>query len=690
MSRRTVEIGSLLIAGLALAIVLVNATLVDRRPPTIERVTLSAVAGDDRLAQTVSAIDVVFSEPVQARTVEERFTIEPRVGGTFTWNGPTMIFTPSAKLPADTAFAITIDAGFIDASGNVATAGLEPWAFRTIGPPTIAATEPIDESAGVAVDGTVSLTFDRLMDTGAVEAAFSIEPPTAHRFSWSGQVLSVAFEDALAFGTRYTVTVGSDATDTDGSRLSEPFVTRFTTVAAGLQIEQLVPRPDVAGISVRTPIAIVFDGPIDAATADEALQITPQVAGQLEVVDLGDDRPVSEPSPTGSPAPGRVLLFTPSAALAAHTTYTITLAPVIARAGAPGEVAEGRTWSFTTGQLATSVQNQVAFLSARSGVRNVWLMNPDGSNSRQLTAELVPVAGFDVTADGGRIAYSAGGVVRLMRVDGSETTILTADGFFEYAPLILPDARSIVVGRRDAAGTDLGYWLVPLPGSSGGEPRQLLPAGAPEPGSTELGGEGILADGQMPPWMRRGAVTPDSGALLLVTGSGELAIMGLGETAVAVPLSLRAGAAPVWDVASESFLVVGDTGGGSGLWSIRLDGSRRQLFPAVGSVSVGPSGTIATVVDGPANEVHVVRGGTVTSPAPVTLTTGADLLDRWPSLVARRQIGPVRQGEGHRAGELGRDLVGRRGRDRPHPALDRRGLSAVAPIAVGGASPGAS
>ena len=39
-------------------------------------------------------------------------------------------------------------------------------------------------------------------------------------------------------------------------------------------------------------------------------------------------------------------------------------------------------------------QNQVAFLSARSGVPAVWLMNPDGSNPRQVTAEVNAVSAY--------------------------------------------------------------------------------------------------------------------------------------------------------------------------------------------------------------------------------------------------------------------------------------------------------
>jgi murein tripeptide amidase MpaA len=56
-----------------------------------------------------------------------------------------------------------------------------------------------------------------------------------------------------------------------------------------------------------------------------------------------------------------------------------------------GEAASAESWSFTTGEPISNALNQIAHLSDRGAVANVWLMNPDGSNQREATAELVPV-----------------------------------------------------------------------------------------------------------------------------------------------------------------------------------------------------------------------------------------------------------------------------------------------------------
>ena len=121
MPRRSIETLIGLAAVVALALVLYNATLVDRRPPTVSHVALSATAGgDDRVAQTLTAIDLSFSEPVDRTSVEQRFRIEPYVGGTFTWDrSTTAIFTPAKKLPPATEFSVTVVAGFTDVEGNV-------------------------------------------------------------------------------------------------------------------------------------------------------------------------------------------------------------------------------------------------------------------------------------------------------------------------------------------------------------------------------------------------------------------------------------------------------------------------------------------------------------------------------------------------------------------------------------------
>jgi hypothetical protein len=648
MPRRSTETLFAIVAVVALALVLYNATLVDRRPPTVSHVSLSASGqGDEHLAQTLTAIDLSFSEPVDQTSVEQRFRIEPYVSGTFTWDrSTTAIFTPARKLPPATDFSVSVEAGYTDTEGNAAPDPSGPFDFRTVGPPAVVSMTPESGTTGAATDAIVRLRFDRLMDTASVDEATSIQPPVPFRASWTGPDLTVAFDTPLAFGTPYTITVGGGAADTDGSHLATPFGGTFTTVAAGLGIEAVIPAGGVAGIGVRTPIAIVFDGPIDPTSVANAVRITPAIPGEVQVIALPSDpmpigptpdasgSPSTPPAtPTATPEPGSVLMFTPASPLAPHTTYTVELAPAVHRAGDPGQVAAGRMWSFTTGGQTTSAQNQIAFLSVRGGVRNIWLMNPDGSNPRQITTELAPISAYDVSSDGRSIVYSAAGAVQALRLETGDVTTLTAPGSFEYEPVLTPDGKSVLVGRRDATGADLGYWLEPVPGAEGaaGE-RQVLLDGAPPLGSSAFGGDGLVADPGVSDWSRRAAFDPTGQWLLLVNGLGQVVHVDLApdapDPAVGVLDIGGPTGPPAWDPAGGFVIVGNHKVAGNGLLYLGVDGgSVRLLFPAVGPAAVAGQGGITTLVT-PAGD-HI--GYTPATDRPLeSLTSATDLLDRSP------------------------------------------------------------
>jgi hypothetical protein len=630
--RRLISLVSALIALVALGLVLYNATTLDRRAPEVRSIALSAPEGDDHVAQTLTAIDIEFSEPVVRSTAQGRITIEPPVEGAITWDGPTAIFTPSHELPADTTFVVRVAAGFTDLAGNASTAAPDPFTFRTVGAPVVLRATPADGTAGVALDGTLELIFDRLMDTASVEAALQVEPALPVTATWSGSVVSLAFGDGLRFGTTYTVTLGPTAADTGGTELGAPFVTHFTTAAAGLPITSIVPAAGVAGIAVSTPIAVTFAAPIDPATARSALHITPGVGGGIRLVTLPtDEGPVA---PSAAPAP-QTILFEPSGLLAPNTTYTVTLDPTVARLGEPTVVAGGRTWSFTTGSPTASGQNQIAFLSARGGVRNVWVMNPDGTNQRQLTAELTPVSSFDTTADGRRVVYASAGIVTLETIDGRDLRHLTVDdGRREYGPVFAPDDAAILVGRRDAAGTDLGIWIEPV-GPIGGEERQVLDHGAPPIGSAGVGGDGLPTSDGTPVWMPRAAFDPTGRYVLFAGADGAVVILDLAATPpVVVKVPLRAEAAGVWVPTRQAFVTAASDldGANAALYTVGPGGTVTPIAGtegAAGPAAVGADGSLAVLRVDPGGRRAVEIVSSIGSVRLLVGLAGHD--DRWPA-----------------------------------------------------------
>ncbi len=597
-------------AGVALvAVVLYNATSVDRVPPTYQ-IRLSATAPNSSLALTLTSVNVVFSEQVDHKSAESAFSITPTVRGSFHWQGTTLIFTPSDKLPLSSTFVAKVASGVRDLAGNAQGNGTQ-LIFSTVGSPRVVTISPGDRAAAVAVDGSIKITFDRLMDPRPVLDGLRVEPPIAFTPTWTGPTLTLRPTQPLAYSTTYYVKIGDPAVDTDGTRLPA-FISTFTTVGMGLALQARVPASNVIGVSVLTQIGAFFDGPIDPASIANAVTLTPPAHGSVSLMTLPATRqPLpsasasasASPTPTAGPATGNnVLVFTPDQPLASHTTYTVSISAGVR--GVDGKAALPQTWTFTTGEPATSALNQIAFLSDRSGISTVWLMNPDGSNQRQVTAELTPVAAFDVSGDGTTIAYETAGVVRVMTVGGANRRTITAAGGFEYGATFTPDGTALVVGRRDAAGVDQGYWRVPL--VSGVDQKRIAADGAPMPpdaAETEIQLNGQVGD---PIWAPRAAFSSDGSLMLVVRGSDNVVeLVDLTGTSKNLLLPLVANSRPIWDGSYFYVIASPDSGLTWSCWRIFPNGAFSRIGPGAGDLAASVSGSVAYVVRSADGSTHI-------------------------------------------------------------------------------------
>jgi hypothetical protein len=614
------------IAGFALvAVVLYNATSIDRVPPSYQ-IKLSAPGPADQ-AMTLTSVDVVFTEKVNTATAERAFSITPSVAGSFHWQGLTMIFTPSVKLPLSSSFEVHMAAGVEDLVGNV-QGKAQDLAFTTVGAPRVDSVVPPLGQLSVPVDTEIQITFDRLMDTTKVLDGLTIEPDAPFTASWKGPVLTIVPKNPLSFSTVYKIRISDQAVDTDGTHLA-PFLTSFSTVDMGLRVTSLIPAPNVAGVSVLTPIAVAYDGSIDPASITDEITLTPPVSGRTQVVSLPDDRAPPAATPAGATS-DNVLVFTPDQPLAAHTTYQVTIGSGVRRTD--GQAAAGESWTFTTGEPAVSGQNQIVFLSDRGGVTNVWMMNPDGSNQREITAELVPVTGFDVSGDGSSIAFAAGGVVKRSSIGGGNLQTLTGSGFYEYAPTFTPDGTGLIVGRRDSTGADLGYWRIPM--VTGADQVQVTPDGAPALGSVALQDDGLLGAPGAPAWASRAALSPDGQTMLVVRGSdAAVELVDLTGANPPVVLPLLGNSRPIWNAEHTTYYVVASADGGV-TWSnyrVGTDGVATRVSSAAGDLAVDNLGHIAYVVGTSDGSTHVAIALSPDGPPSGLLTANPTWSDASPS-----------------------------------------------------------
>ena len=620
------------VIGLGLAVlvaILYYASTVDGRPPAVLRISVTQhLTGNADEALTTSSIEVDFTEPVAHATAEAAFAISPAVTGSFSWSSASLTFTPATRLPLRTRFEVRVGPGVRDVVGNASTTSAPPFSFTTVGNPSVLATDPAASATGVALDRPIVVTFSTLMDTASVEHALALAPATEVQLRWARERLTILPTVPLDPDRRYTLTIGSSALDHAGTPLAAPFVLTFRTVPSSLRAATLVPADRVAGVSVDSPIAIVFDRSLDPASIrDDLLTIVPSVAGSLNAI--------ASPGAAGllDPAP-RVLRFQPSGPLDPNTTYRVTLGAGLLAADGAG-LPSGITWSFTTGAPASTLSNQIVFISTRSGIANLWAMNPDGTNQRQLSAELSPVTDYAVAPDGRSFVVGDGAVLVRQGADGSARRLLTEAGLVEFDPAFSPDGATLLYGQADPVlGSGLGLWMRDGDGS---HPRRVeLHAGQ---------GAGPSAAPVAPvPVLRAPRMAPNGTALAFVDTGGAVSILDLLSGVVSTAPFL-AESEPIWLADGSGVLVTGlGTGSGATLRSEphmpvpRLDPASLGLDAArlgalrvvildrgshvVFSTALGPGAALPTI-DG-AGRIAYLRLSTSAEAGSPWFTTTAD------------------------------------------------------------------
>jgi eukaryotic-like serine/threonine-protein kinase len=117
--------------------------------------------------------------------------------------------------------------------------------------------------------------------------------------------------------------------------------------------------------------------------------------------------------------------------------------------------------------LSWTPNGRVVFVSNEGGAADIWVMDPDGKNRKQLTANGRSNLSPAVSPDGRYIVFtsSQSGVRNLWRMnsDGSNPTRLT-NGLADSLPAISPDSEWVVYAAFDGAKPTL--WKVSIDGGS--------------------------------------------------------------------------------------------------------------------------------------------------------------------------------------------------------------------------------
>jgi hypothetical protein len=224
---------------------------------------------------------VTFSETMDASTFNAlTFTLKQGttvIAGAITTTATTATFTPAADLTANKTYTATITVGAKDNAGNALSAN-EVLVFTTAEAadtqlPTVNATDPLNNAAGVARNKVVSVIFSESMNpltiTNSTLTVMQGTTVVAGTVAYSVKTATFTPSAVLTSGLVYTATITTAARDLAGNGLAANTVWNFTTTnnASTLAIVDL----GAAGNYVILAKAAINNIPGSAITGDLGL-----------------------------------------------------------------------------------------------------------------------------------------------------------------------------------------------------------------------------------------------------------------------------------------------------------------------------------------------------------------------------------------------------------------------------------
>jgi hypothetical protein len=213
--------------------------------------------------------------------------------------------------------------------------------------PSVTVTSPADKATNIAVNSTISSTFNIAMDPASITStSFTLKEGNtnvAGTTSYTGMTASFIPTADLAPSTLYTATITTGAKSKTGSATVKNHVWSFTTgTVPDITIPTVTlssPVNDATGIALNHVITFTFSESMDETTLNHSTLYLKQgsttVAGAVSYS-------------------GTIATFTPENYLAPNKEYTATLTTGVKDLGG-NPIANNRTVNFTTGGSSSSL-----------------------------------------------------------------------------------------------------------------------------------------------------------------------------------------------------------------------------------------------------------------------------------------------------------------------------------------------
>ncbi len=342
--------------------------------PPLTIVDATPVEGES-LADLWTPIRVAFSRPVVAKSLPERFALAsedgPSLPGKIVWDGDGagFVFQPQDALRPASRYRFTLAPGVRDELGFKLAEGLDR-SFET--DPMLAQILPQDGTRDVLLSEAIRISFTRAMDQASVEAGLAFTPtlrqspggPLDGEVTWEENTMVFRPQGGLAASTQYQVSLGAGIRDASGAPLAATRRWTFGTQPFLLGAE---PASGAVLVELQTPIEYRFALPMDRASVQAALSISPATAGEMV---WSDD--------------SQTVAFQPDPAWLSGAEYEVILSGWARTADGYQTLGEDQALRFST------AQTQVRFGEGP----NVQVMGGGGERAFQVVARGADVADF--------------------------------------------------------------------------------------------------------------------------------------------------------------------------------------------------------------------------------------------------------------------------------------------------------
>ncbi len=204
----------------------------------------------------------------------------------------------------------------------------------------------------------------------------------------------------------------------------------------------------------------------------------------------------------------------------------------------------------------------IAFTSLRDGLPQTWLMEPDGSGQRRLTAGEGEEVDPAWSPDRAKFAFSHEGFIFTVNADGSGLTRLEPAGRYQsggdYQPAWSPDGRQIAFMRCRDYNCNSDIWIMNADGS---------------------GARRLIADASEPAWSPDGKRLVYASSLMVGTEARGLSVANADGSGVTPLTAAGPGYMPAWSPDGTALAFTSRRDGRFGIYTARPDGSGARRLP---------------------------------------------------------------------------------------------------------------